>query len=148
MIFFFWNIVNLHFQGILTVYHWCEAWSLQILTLFRIDLASNSSCSVEPIPYSLKSLCIILCFRVFVLHGWPAFLRDLNELVSLQTCNIQDTTDLEWPTSLAIAESVIPLAFIWITTCRRVSVTLEWLAISVQSQWKLEECCQLNRVVK
>ncbi len=53
----------------------------KILTLFSAELTSNSSCSVEPTAlwdslYYPVLLCICFC-------GWPAFLGDLNEFVTL-----------------------------------------------------------------
>ncbi len=84
----------------------------QILTLFNTELASNSSCSAEPIPhweplhYPVFS-CICLTWTTSLFGG----LEWISVIVKLQI------TDLEWPTSLAVDKRVIPLAFISTTYC-------------------------------
>ncbi len=101
-----------------------------------------------------QCVCSLLC--VCTLDGinaehkfqvWVTILGRMPRhfLVSLQTCNFLEITDLECPASLAMAERVISLTFIWTISCFRASVTLELPAIT-QSQWNLEECCQLNRL--
>lgn len=49
-------------------------------------------------------------------HETTVFFRNLNKIVPLQKIsNILEITALEQPTSLAMTEKLIPLAFIWKT---------------------------------
>ncbi len=110
----------------------------QSLNLFRAEMSSNSSCSVEPIsPLRFSSSCIFLTWTISLFGGlWIIVILNLQFLRN-NRFGITNFSCSGWKGHHFGSTTSGCLFFF------RVSVNLERPAI-LQSQWKLEECCQLK----